>query len=246
MRIHVDLPFNKPLCRGGNIVNLDGSKTWVTFKYEGLPCFCFQCGLLGHDDRHCGSFPYNPDSSKQYGDWLKVGANSKGGSQAAKNPVRSDRIRLTDTIAQLLSLPCDQPHVDVSDKGSRDVSALVGLPSSSTQEAQEVTSPLKPIKKNENLPEKADILLSPTKRTQPKEKNNWKRIACGKGKQAQPTPTRAQVNILGIKSPIWLDFSEEIKGNSPAQKRLCKTQHNTSNLIPDGSAVSARQHRRPQ
>lgn len=81
MRIHVDLLFNKPLRRGGNIVNLDGSKTWVTFKYEGLPCFCFQCGLLGHDDRHCGSFPYSLDSSKQYGDWHKAGANSKGGME---------------------------------------------------------------------------------------------------------------------------------------------------------------------
>lgn len=58
------------------------------------------------------------------------------GSQAVKNLVGSDRIKLTDTIAQLLSFPRDQPHMDVLDKGSRDVSTLVGLSSSSTQEAQ--------------------------------------------------------------------------------------------------------------
>ena len=81
--------------------------------------------------------------------------------------------------------------MDVSDKGSRDISTLVGLSSSSTQEAQEMASPLKPILKNEKLSEKADSLLSLTKRTQPKEKTNWKRIAREKGKQAQPTPTRA-------------------------------------------------------
>lgn len=67
MRIWVDLLPNKPLRREGNVVNLDGSKTWITFKFERLPCFCFQCGLLGHDERHCLSFPYNPNSPKQYG-----------------------------------------------------------------------------------------------------------------------------------------------------------------------------------
>ena len=67
MRIRVDLPLNKPLCKGGNVVNLNGSKTWVTFKFKRLPYFCFQCGLLGHDEQHCASFPYNLDSPKQMG-----------------------------------------------------------------------------------------------------------------------------------------------------------------------------------
>lgn len=84
MSIRVDLPLNKPLRRGGNIVNLDGSKTWVTFKYERLPCFCFQCGLLGHDKRHCASFPYSPELPKQYGVWLKVGGNSKEGLERSR------------------------------------------------------------------------------------------------------------------------------------------------------------------
>lgn len=58
MRIRVDLPINKPLRRGGNIVNSDGEKYWVTFKYERLPSFCFffQCGFLGHDEKHCTGF----------------------------------------------------------------------------------------------------------------------------------------------------------------------------------------------
>ena len=67
MRIRVDLPLNKPLRRKGNIVNLDGSRTRVTFKFERLPCFCFQYGLLGHDERRCASFPYNPDSPNNMG-----------------------------------------------------------------------------------------------------------------------------------------------------------------------------------
>ena len=84
MRIRVDLPLNKPLRRKGNIVNLDGSRTRVTFKFERLPCFCFQYGLLGHDERRCASFPYNPDSPKQYGFWLKAGGNSKEFSERSR------------------------------------------------------------------------------------------------------------------------------------------------------------------
>ena len=81
MRIRVDLLLNKPLRKGGNVINLDGSKTWVTFKFARLPCFCFQRGLLGHDERHCPSFPYNPDSPKQYGVWLRAGGNLKESSE---------------------------------------------------------------------------------------------------------------------------------------------------------------------
>ena len=39
LRIRVDIPLNKPLRQGGNILNLDGEKTWVNFKYERLPLF---------------------------------------------------------------------------------------------------------------------------------------------------------------------------------------------------------------
>ena len=62
MRIRVDLPINKPLRRGGNIFNPNGGKFWVTFKYERLPSFCFQCGILGHDEKHCTGFPSNPEA----------------------------------------------------------------------------------------------------------------------------------------------------------------------------------------
>ena len=51
--VRVDLPIEKPLRRGGYITNIDGERGWVAFKYERLPTFCFSCGKLGHDDKHC-------------------------------------------------------------------------------------------------------------------------------------------------------------------------------------------------
>ena len=56
MRIRVDIPIDKPLRRGANVVNSNGDKFWVIFKYERLPNFCFLCGILGHDEKHCSDF----------------------------------------------------------------------------------------------------------------------------------------------------------------------------------------------
>ena len=53
MRIRVELPVDKPLRRGGNVVGMEGDKYWVHFKYERLPTFCFFYGKIGHDMKHC-------------------------------------------------------------------------------------------------------------------------------------------------------------------------------------------------
>ena len=77
MRIRVDLPINKPLRRGGNIVNMEGEKFWVMFKYERLPNFCFCCGFLGHDEKHCLESQQSPNTTKQYGVWLQANDSPK-------------------------------------------------------------------------------------------------------------------------------------------------------------------------
>ena len=53
MRAMAELPLNKPLRKGGYLMNGEGEKLWVTFKYERLPMVCYFCGRLGHDDKHC-------------------------------------------------------------------------------------------------------------------------------------------------------------------------------------------------
>lgn len=76
MRVWVALPISKPLRCGGFIVDSNGVRTWVNFKYERLPIFCHYCGLLGHDLCHCAShYAMEKNGGQieyQYGDWLNV------------------------------------------------------------------------------------------------------------------------------------------------------------------------------
>ena len=69
MRIRVNLPLEKPLRRRGKISNMEEGKFWITFKYERLPTFCFLCGKMGHDDKHCPKFSDWRNAPRQYGDW---------------------------------------------------------------------------------------------------------------------------------------------------------------------------------
>ena len=77
MRVRVDLPINRLLHRGGNIVNPEGEKFWVTFKYERLPTFCFLCGILGHDEKHCSGNSNTLKAHRQYGDRLWANGGPK-------------------------------------------------------------------------------------------------------------------------------------------------------------------------
>lgn len=53
IRIIVDV--RKPL-RCGLFVSTSGSgKTWLVFKYESLPVFCYGCGRMGHGIMDCGA-----------------------------------------------------------------------------------------------------------------------------------------------------------------------------------------------
>ncbi|KAL8498475.1 hypothetical protein ACS0TY_021705 [Phlomoides rotata] len=52
LRFKVSLNATKPLMRGLSI-KFGGDPVWVPFKYESLPIFCYNCGILGHQDRAC-------------------------------------------------------------------------------------------------------------------------------------------------------------------------------------------------
>ena len=79
MRVRVAmLPKSKLLKGGGFIVDLDGERTWVNFKYER---FCHFCGLLGHDLNHCARHfaakKHGDEVDYQYGDWLRASSEQQ-------------------------------------------------------------------------------------------------------------------------------------------------------------------------
>nr|POF02354.1 uncharacterized protein CFP56_31247 [Quercus suber] len=78
MRMRVEVPIDKPLRRGGNIVNPEGEKYWVTFKYGRLPNFCFICGVLGHDEKHCSEYQGKSECHRQYENWIRPNSGFKG------------------------------------------------------------------------------------------------------------------------------------------------------------------------
>ena len=76
MRVRVRLDVTIPLCRGRMIKMEDGKKSWIAFRYERLPNFCYLCGCLDHSEKDCdeGLKKKNADSSEgfQYGAWMRA------------------------------------------------------------------------------------------------------------------------------------------------------------------------------
>ena len=97
IRIRVDLLLDKPLRRGGRVASVEGEKCWVSFRYERLPIFCFQCGKLGHNEKHCLD-PPDQQNPRQYGDWLRAQGNTRLGMERSKSTSNGDK--------ELFSEPC--------------------------------------------------------------------------------------------------------------------------------------------
>lgn len=78
IRVRVQLDFTKPLKIGQKVAGTGRSPSWVPFKYERIPTFCYICGKIGHMKRECelteeGSELLTiPDAKLPYGEWLKA------------------------------------------------------------------------------------------------------------------------------------------------------------------------------
>jgi hypothetical protein len=70
MRIRVIIDIQKPLERGRSL-NIGGKSHWVSFKYENLPVFCFNCGRIAHGENGCPTRS-RPDQKKEWGVWLRA------------------------------------------------------------------------------------------------------------------------------------------------------------------------------
>jgi hypothetical protein len=76
MRIRVNVDITKPLCRGRRAKLEQDKETWISFKYERLPNFCYWCGFLTHTDKDCPIWLRNQDTlrleDQQFGAWLRA------------------------------------------------------------------------------------------------------------------------------------------------------------------------------
>lgn len=84
LRIRFSVNSASPLVPGCHIKKEDGTRKWISFKYERLPEFCYSCGLLDHMESACTSTWSNLDTGRPqcrlYGVWLRAG--SAGGQNA--------------------------------------------------------------------------------------------------------------------------------------------------------------------
>ncbi|KAL7185177.1 hypothetical protein ACSBR2_027162 [Camellia fascicularis] len=74
LRIRVEADVSKPLPRGF-ILQHHGSKdkeSWVSYKYEKLSDFCYDCGRLGHDNSSCKFVSHEEGKNSGYGPELRT------------------------------------------------------------------------------------------------------------------------------------------------------------------------------
>jgi hypothetical protein len=76
LRVRIVLDLTKPLSRGRRLKLRDRS-IWITFKYEKIPRFCFNCGVIQHGSRGCvrpgGVRIGGEGRESQFGRWLRAG-----------------------------------------------------------------------------------------------------------------------------------------------------------------------------
>lgn len=72
-RARVTIQIDKPLKRRMKLRKSEKQWCWVNFKYEGVPTFCFICGLIGHSEKFCARIFDTPIEmiEKPYGSWMR-------------------------------------------------------------------------------------------------------------------------------------------------------------------------------
>ncbi|OMP10820.1 hypothetical protein COLO4_04241 [Corchorus olitorius] len=76
--------------QGFNLKRKGAVAKWVSFKYEHLLEFCYQCGRLGHPAEEC-RFEHDERKKDYYGHWLRAGSASQK-LQSSRNSRGQDKL----------------------------------------------------------------------------------------------------------------------------------------------------------
>uniref|UniRef100_A0A803PAK3 CCHC-type domain-containing protein n=1 Tax=Cannabis sativa TaxID=3483 RepID=A0A803PAK3_CANSA len=76
LRICVGIDVSKPLLRGQTVTfPWMNDELWLDYRYERLPDFCYECGIIGHVFDKCSEFLEEIDDGKDpdlpYGPWME-------------------------------------------------------------------------------------------------------------------------------------------------------------------------------
>jgi hypothetical protein len=96
VKIKVNLNIEEPIRPGLFIGNTTDGITWVDFRYENLPMFCFTCGLVGHTEEKCSNTTISlPEGGvNPRGPWLRSNiygkrVNDRREKRFNSNPLQS-------------------------------------------------------------------------------------------------------------------------------------------------------------
>lgn len=115
IRIRVLVDTVECLKPGCMIDRDDGSQSWVSFKFERLPEFCYQCGKIDHSDRAC---PHPREEHLSFGDdqhnfgpWMRTQPASSPRTPAKNSGPRVSEEATPGQLRQHI-IPCKRPDVN--------------------------------------------------------------------------------------------------------------------------------------
>ncbi|MBA0752012.1 hypothetical protein Gogos_000893 [Gossypium gossypioides] len=101
IRLRVIIDSSKPLLRVVQFVNREGVISACGIKYERLPTFCYNCGLISHSTQKCEKTiiqSKSNETSYQYGNWLRASIEKEGGRRKARSQINEFK-DLVDELA---------------------------------------------------------------------------------------------------------------------------------------------------
>ncbi|KAL8104293.1 hypothetical protein AgCh_028496 [Apium graveolens] len=86
LRVRVTIDLNMPLKRRMKLRKSQSEWCWVNFRYEGVPTFCFICGMIGHGEKFCEKIFDTPleEIEKPYGVWMRAEPRRRNHTMGAK------------------------------------------------------------------------------------------------------------------------------------------------------------------